>query len=128
VTSLTTAIIMSFVTRRRVTHCPADHDLAVHGRVNSRGAQVCTACERRAAREYRARRRMARLRPWVLVTWTAGPGAASFAYFATEADAERAAPHDRPYTVVNGRRQPRRPLPSVEELLRTWTAAKTRAM
>jgi hypothetical protein len=108
------------VTRLRVTACPAGHDLDVHGRLNADGSRNCTACERRAAREFRARRRMARPRPWVLVSWTADRDAlASFAYFPTEADAVAHTPHDgRAWTVVNGTRPPWITLPSIEDLVR----------
>jgi hypothetical protein len=88
------------------------------------GTKFCSdACRQAAYRDRHPGR-------WALIVWP-NPGRsdlrARFAFFNTRAAAAAAAPRDRVHTIVD-RTVTARPHPSVEELLRTWTAAKTRAM
>jgi hypothetical protein len=106
-----------------VTVCPAGHNLAVHGRVNPSGSRNCAVCERRAARQFRARQRVLRPRPWAVVWWVpnkrAGEINARWSYHPTAEHAQRAAPTDgQPFTVVNIGREPSVVFPNVELLIR----------
>jgi hypothetical protein len=111
---------MSFVPRPRVTHCPAKHDLHVHGRLNVAGSRNCAICERRSAREYRARTwaRTHRAHHTVvddkqpppsiaLVVWHLPTLRAAWTYHRTRAAAAAAAPVDgSPFSVVDTARKP----------------------
>jgi hypothetical protein len=124
--------MMGTVARPRATVCHAGHELTpANVRRNANGAQECLACARRRSRDWQRRRR-ARLpvvddkqpKTIALVVWRevrppnqARDFRASFTYFASHADAARAAPRDAPFTVVDLSRKPWRRMPSIDELV-----------
>jgi hypothetical protein len=62
--------------------------------------------------------RASRPRPWAVVTWTGREMRASWSYFGTRQLAERAAPADGVFSVVNIRSKPAVVLPNIDELLK----------
>ncbi|OBJ50198.1 hypothetical protein [Mycobacterium asiaticum] len=64
-------------------------------------------------------------RPYALVTWTGAAMTVKASYFATAGEAERAAPTNIPYTIVDLRRKPHpRRLAALEDY---WRACEAQA-
>lgn len=106
---------MFTVGRPVTTECVMGHPRsAANTRRAANGAQVCTICARRAAREYRARQQQVRQNlsgTIALITWrwnrhdpTPRP---SWLWFATRERAAAVAPRDGwPFTIVDAARRP----------------------
>jgi hypothetical protein len=118
---------MGPVPRPVTTVCCAGHPRTdANTRRTATGAQVCTICDRRAHREFRARKQALRhdlCGTVALITWAwtkrDPTPRASWRWFSTRERAAAAAPTDgQPVTIVDVAVKPWRNLPDIFELVR----------